>query len=89
MLAARDNCRFSPIADIRGWCQVTHAMRIVFGLMFALIGVLLIVDFKQVSRDSKAAPLLGYSNLTGALSPLRSQIAGVCCVAAAFLFWFA
>jgi len=31
-------------------------MRIVFGLMFALIGVLLIVDFKQVSRDSKAAP---------------------------------
>jgi len=57
--------------------------------MFALIGVLLIVDFKQVSRDSKAAPLLGYSNLTGALSPLRSQIAGVCCVAAAFLFWFA
>ena len=63
-------------------------MRIIFGLMFALFGVLLIVAAKQVSLDSKAAPPVGYSNLTGHLSPLGSQVAGACCVLAALLCWF-
>jgi drug/metabolite transporter (DMT)-like permease len=63
--------------------------RIIFGLMFALFGALLIVAAKQVNRDSKAAPPLGYSNLTGRLSPLGSQVAGVCCLVAALLWWFA
>jgi drug/metabolite transporter (DMT)-like permease len=64
-------------------------MRVVFGLMFALFGVLLIVAAKQVSRDSKAAPPLGYSNLTPRLSLLKSQVAGACCLFAALLCWFA
>jgi len=61
----------------------------IFSLMFALFGGLLIVAAKQVSRDSNAAAPLGYSNLTGRLSPWGSQVAGACCLVAALLCWFA
>jgi hypothetical protein len=63
-------------------------MRILFALMFALFGVLLIGSAKQVSRDSNAAAPVGYSNLTGRLSPLGSQVAGACCLPAALLCRF-